>query len=179
AGLFEQNSFDFILADYLVGEIDCFTPSAQFPVLSNIHRWLRPGGELLIVDTEPLAKGSNSENSPAQELMFWGQMIPVLARRWDEKPRDYSSQLVSSWLDAIGFDEIRIAESKRELDASWAESTYQAFIRQLALLDDEGMREAIKRRLDAVMTTIKRIQHLHRRPIIQDNYSIRASKSPE
>ena len=50
--LFAANSFDLILADYLMEEIDTFAPLGICDVLGNFHRYLRLGGEVIIVNPE-------------------------------------------------------------------------------------------------------------------------------
>jgi len=50
--LFPANSFDFILADYLVEEVDGFAPLGICEVLHNLYKYLRKGGELVIINQE-------------------------------------------------------------------------------------------------------------------------------
>ena len=53
--LFPSNSFDFILADYLIEEIDGFAPLGIFEVLLNLYSYLKEDGELLILNPEAYA----------------------------------------------------------------------------------------------------------------------------
>ena len=50
--LFTANSFDFILADSLMEEIDTFAPLGICDVLGNFYRYLRCDGEMIIVNPE-------------------------------------------------------------------------------------------------------------------------------
>lgn len=51
--LFPSNTFDFVLADYLIEEVDGFAPQGIYEVLCNLYIYLRKEGELVIVNPEP------------------------------------------------------------------------------------------------------------------------------
>ena len=53
--LFPANSFDFIFAHYLIEEVDGFAPLGICEVLQNLRKFLREGGELVIVNPEAYA----------------------------------------------------------------------------------------------------------------------------
>eukprot|EP00525_Craspedostauros_australis_P001528 CAMPEP_0198133258 /NCGR_PEP_ID=MMETSP1442-20131203/59472_1 /TAXON_ID= /ORGANISM="Craspedostauros australis, Strain CCMP3328" /LENGTH=310 /DNA_ID=CAMNT_0043794371 /DNA_START=671 /DNA_END=1603 /DNA_ORIENTATION=- len=50
----KPESFDVILADYLIGAMDGFSPYQQDLMLPKLVRYLKPGGRLYIVGLEPL-----------------------------------------------------------------------------------------------------------------------------
>ncbi|MBN2208096.1 MAG: hypothetical protein JW759_02205 [Candidatus Coatesbacteria bacterium] len=175
SGLFPPDSFDFTLADYLIGEIDCFAPSMHFLVLSNIHSWLRPGGELVIVDIEP-AQDESETLSAVRELMFWAQTANMLARRWRERPRDYPSRLVLIWLRAIGFAGVRTDYYERRLDVGDADSIHRMALERLSGLRNDSLREGLKRELDTALAEIDRLPPSQRNSMTQTNYVIRALK---
>jgi len=50
--LFPSNTFDFILAHYLIEEVDGFAPLGICEVVHNLYKYLRKGGELVIVNPE-------------------------------------------------------------------------------------------------------------------------------
>ena len=173
-GLFPPDSFDFVLADYLIGEIDCFAPSMQFPILANIFSWLRPGGELVIVDIEPPAGNEVGVPSLMHELVFWAQMTNVLARRWKDRPRDYKGELVSAWLKALGFADVRTVYYERRLDIGYADDIYKMAVERLSGLRNDSLREGVKRELDVALSAISEIPASQWADMTQTNYTIRA-----
>ncbi|HUT04172.1 MAG TPA: class I SAM-dependent methyltransferase [bacterium] len=176
SGLSPPDSFDFALADYLIGEIDCFAPSMQFPILANIYNWLRPGGELLIVDIEPPAVNKVGVLSLMQEFVFWAQMTSVLARRWKDRPRDYKAELVSTWLKGIGFADIRTDYYERRLDVEYADGIHKMAVERLSGLRNESIREGLRHQLDAALSAIRDLPASRWINMTQTNYSIRAVK---
>lgn len=57
---FPEESFDTILADYLIGAMDGFSPYQQEDMIPKLAKLLRPGGKLYIVGLQPIpdqAKG--------------------------------------------------------------------------------------------------------------------------
>lgn len=50
----EQESYDTILADYLIGAMDGFSPYYQDQMIPKLCRYLKPGGNLYIVGLEPI-----------------------------------------------------------------------------------------------------------------------------
>ena len=59
--------FDVILADYLIGAMDGFSPYAQDCMLDKLTRYLEPGGRLYIVGLQPLP--DTVPNDPAATLI--------------------------------------------------------------------------------------------------------------
>ena len=51
---FYENEFDVIIADYLIGAMDGFSPYAQDMMIPKLARLLRPGGRLYIVGLQPV-----------------------------------------------------------------------------------------------------------------------------
>jgi hypothetical protein len=50
----EEESYDTILADYLIGAMDGFSPYHQDQMIDKLVRYLKPGGRLYIVGLEPI-----------------------------------------------------------------------------------------------------------------------------
>jgi hypothetical protein len=50
----EEAAFDVILADYLIGAMDGFSPYTQDQMLTKLCRYLKPGGRLYLVGLQPL-----------------------------------------------------------------------------------------------------------------------------
>ena len=124
--LFAAKSFDFILADYLIEEIDTFAPLGICGVLSNFYRYLRCGGEVIIVNPEAripfrpdfelnstlgvqgnaeLKKRSHQDLIDAVYLLLSTAltlkfMFPLTFNR-------YPSQWIGTWLTNVGFKELK------------------------------------------------------------------------
>lgn len=52
--LSDDDKFDVILADYLIGAMDGFSPYMQDAMLGKLCRYLKPGGRLYLVGLQPL-----------------------------------------------------------------------------------------------------------------------------
>ncbi|KAG7369629.1 hypothetical protein IV203_027375 [Nitzschia inconspicua] len=50
----KKNSYDTILADYLIGAMDGFSPYKQDLMIGKLLQYLKPGGRLYIVGLEPI-----------------------------------------------------------------------------------------------------------------------------
>lgn len=175
--LFKPEYFDFVLADHLIGEIDCFTPSMHVVVLSNILYWLRPGAELLVADTEPLNGSEGPALRLSDNLMFWGQMVGVLAGHWKEKPRDYPSELVTLWLDEIGFLDITVSFYQRSFfSRTEAEKRHQVALERLERVQNENIRRGLRGELDRALAQIREIPDAEWPKVTRTHYVINARK---
>jgi SAM-dependent methyltransferase len=175
SGIFAPGSFDFVLADYLIGEVDCFTPSMLVPILQNIFSWLCPGGELLTVDMEPI-EDEEGPLSLANNLQFWYQMVNLLAKHWKAKPMDYPSKLVSLWLKRAGFTNIKVAHYRRTLEKQDSEDRYQKAIERLKKLPNRHLRKGLKAELHEAISRIGSLGDSQWSGITRSNYVIRAVK---
>ncbi len=131
--LFSDNSFDFILADQLLGEL---AVSKVMPTLENFYRWLSPGGKVFIADREFYQKPeiqyeyvsmgetkgnanlSVRSNQDIVELIGLFLAIPKEIILFDGKERnfDYPSLWISLWLGHVGYK--KIAQSFFESEIS-------------------------------------------------------------
>ncbi|MBN1594041.1 MAG: class I SAM-dependent methyltransferase [Candidatus Coatesbacteria bacterium] len=175
--LFQRGSFDFILADYLIGEIDCFSPSAQFPILRNLYAWLSPGAGLLIIDIEPTPGRAPGGAATLADLQYWGQAANLLSRQWRTLPRDYEGSLVASWLEAIGFQTVRIDHCERILEPKDAKELHERALRCISELANENLRVGLKHEVDETLARIDREQKSGLLDLTQINYIIRAAKT--
>ncbi len=175
--LFKPEYFDFVLADHLIGEIDCFTPSLHVVVLSNILHWLRPGGELLVADTEPLTGAEGAAVRFGDNLMFWTQMVNVLAGHWKEKPRDYPSELVSLWLNEMGFVDITVSFYQRSFfSRTEAGKRHQAALERLERVQNENIRRGVREELDRALAQIRETPDAEWPKLSRTHYVINARK---
>eukprot|EP00522_Entomoneis_paludosa_P018332 CAMPEP_0172453752 /NCGR_PEP_ID=MMETSP1065-20121228/10938_1 /TAXON_ID=265537 /ORGANISM="Amphiprora paludosa, Strain CCMP125" /LENGTH=286 /DNA_ID=CAMNT_0013205959 /DNA_START=144 /DNA_END=1004 /DNA_ORIENTATION=- len=63
----EEEQFDVILADYLIGAMDGFSPYAQDQMIPKLARLLKPGGKLFIVGLQPIP--DRTPNDPDANLI--------------------------------------------------------------------------------------------------------------
>lgn len=56
-----NNKYDTILADYLIGAMDGFSPYQQDLMLSKLSKYLKPGGRMFIVGLEPIPDSAPDE----------------------------------------------------------------------------------------------------------------------
>ena len=59
---FQEGIFDVILADYLIGAMDGFSPYTQDLIVPKLAKLLRPGGRLYIVGLQPIPDQVNVNN---------------------------------------------------------------------------------------------------------------------
>ncbi len=76
--------------------------------------------------------------------MFWAQMTNVLAKCWRDRPRDYAGELVSLWLKAIGFADVRTDYYERRLDIGYADDINNMAVERLSELPNESLREGLR-----------------------------------
>lgn len=62
----EPESYDVVLADYLIGAMDGFSPYKQDLIFPKLARFLKPGGRLYIVGLQPLP---DSDPDPAKNII--------------------------------------------------------------------------------------------------------------
>ncbi|CAE8693670.1 unnamed protein product, partial [Polarella glacialis] len=125
--LLEGRSFDVVLADYLLGSVDHFSPHFQVGLLQRLQKLVRPGGRLALIGKEP---EDLRATDPTSQLVLDAEAVRdavfVLGRQrpYREMPR----QWVSEQLETLGFQleksqifprRLTVEKVRRNLD--WAE----------------------------------------------------------
>lgn len=124
--LFAENSFDCILADHLMEEIDTFAPLRICDVLGNFHRYLRLGGEVIIVNPEAnipfrpdfelnsalgIEGNAQLEKRDHQDLIDAVYLLLstafTLKFMFPSTFNRYPSQWIGTWLINAGFKELK------------------------------------------------------------------------
>jgi hypothetical protein len=110
----EQESFDTILADYLIGAMDGFSPYYQDQMIFKLCKFLKPGGSLYIVGLEPIPDSVEPRDAPGNIICKVRQVRDaciLLAghRCYREYPLDWVQRHIESLEKQIG---IKLAESK-------------------------------------------------------------------
>lgn len=59
----EEQSFDTILADYLIGAMDGFSPYKQDQMIPLLAKYLKPGGRLYIVGLQPIPDSTGDKDA--------------------------------------------------------------------------------------------------------------------
>jgi len=99
--------FDTILADYLIGSVDGFSPYAQDIILRKLKQHLNPGGRLYVIGMYPIPDHAQGEAEIITEVRRVRDACILLA---GHRPyREYPSEWVIRHLEAIG---LRVFKSK-------------------------------------------------------------------
>jgi SAM-dependent methyltransferase len=124
--LFNEGSFDFILADYLVGEL---AVDKVLRVFKNLFKFLKPEGQVLLVDREfcpgfvprfrylsmGKIKGSTElEKRSDRDLVEVANLFLTIPRELlllseTERSFDFPSYWVSLWLEDVGFQVLEVS----------------------------------------------------------------------
>jgi SAM-dependent methyltransferase len=120
SSLFAASSFDYILADYLLGELSV---EKVLPTLYNFYSWLKPEGKLIVVDREfyktqvadleiismgKIIGKNNLEQFSNREIVGLPRVIMSVAKYFltlnqGQRSFDYPSEWVDLWLQRVGF----------------------------------------------------------------------------
>jgi SAM-dependent methyltransferase len=196
ADLFPSNSFDFILAHYLIQSVDGFAPLGVYEVLCSLYKYLRQEGELAIVEPDAYAPfrpeyeltstyeflgdaqlGKRSNRELIDTLLFL-VMIPVSLRLLSPSTEGrYPSKWIYNWLTNVGFIELEkfSFDIKMYVDK---EFTHRAeFTRQMILkMCPPKLRDGLLEKLEEVVSEYKRRRVAKDDFFLQRHYAIRARK---
>jgi SAM-dependent methyltransferase len=150
-GCLQEEAFDFILADYLISGLQW---GKQGQVISNLHRWLRPGGQLLIVDVEP-PDHTVEERWVASALLFWSRFVTVYNSEVVVEPTYYPQESVLSWLAAVGFCDLRVQQYDKPFDRHWALRCYERAVTLLPQIENEALRYGVQRELNVLKARVE------------------------
>jgi SAM-dependent methyltransferase len=193
--LFVEESFDFMLADYLIGELHA---SKIDMVLQNLFTALKPNGEILFVDREPyfgmipsvqyLSTGHikadpQLRQRPDRDLIDVVNMFMWIPRMLTTllpsiRTADYSSKWVCQWLKAAGFKHLETScfdqpsTVKREFEQrlGWAQE-------RIYRLPNRELCEGLLQELNKVVGEYTRRGIAKDENFFRTHYVIRARKS--
>ena len=174
--LFPANSFDFIFAHYLIEEVDGFAPLGICEVLQNLHKFLREGEELVIVNPEEYApfrpgyeltstigirgdaqleKRSDRDLIDALYLLlFTPATLMLLSNLTGGR---YPSRWICNWLTDAGFKELEthFFDIKVSVDEEFTQKS--TFARQIiSTMCTPKLREGLLEKLEEVVSEYKR-----------------------
>lgn len=150
--LLRGRTFDLVIADYLLGAVDGFTPYTQ----DQLFERLRPhvGGRLYVVGLEPWP--DRDDDPDAQAFIDLCKLRDAAFLVSGVRPyREYPEAWVARTLDRSGFRvaeraRFPIAHSDRSIDKEWGNAT-----RSVAGLADRALSAAIVGRADALRARLK------------------------
>jgi SAM-dependent methyltransferase len=194
--LFPANSFDFIFAHYLIEEVDGFAPLGICEVLHNLHKFLREGGELVIVNPEAyvpfrpeykltstigiqgdaqLEKRSKRDLIDALYiLLFTPATLMLLSNLTGGR---YPSKWICNWLTDAGFKELEthFFDTKVYVDKDFTQRS--TFARQIiSTMCAPKLREGLLEILEGVVSEYKRRNVTEDDFFLQRHYVICAKK---
>jgi SAM-dependent methyltransferase len=190
------DSFDFILAHYLIQSVDGFTPLKVCEVLRNLHSYLRKGGELVVIEPEPhvpfrpeyeitsmyevrgdaeLEKRSNRDLIDV--LYFLVTTATRLTLLNTAIEGNYPSEWIYNWLNSVGFTILEKCHFgiKMYVDKEFTQRT--AFARNiLSKMDASKLRDGLLEKLEMVVSEFRRRNVPEDDLFLHRHYVIRAQK---
>lgn len=155
----KDDTFDLATAHFL---LNVTTPFNGTTILREIHRVLRRGGKLVIVDYAPFDEATSSTSWIHQEIWRLKNALAVLltGRPYYKYPGDW---LVRQ-LEAIGFQSVEYKELWR--DVPWDEELLEAhaeiILKDLKRLEHEqkspGLSTGFKKRLEELLQASKGVE---------------------
>jgi hypothetical protein len=110
--------YDTILADYLIGAMDGFSPYAQDQMIDKLAKRLKPGGRLYIVGLQPLPDSEGPPDSPQNiicEVRKVRDACILLAgdRCYREYPLDWIERQINATLTQTDKTTLELLHSKK------------------------------------------------------------------
>lgn len=147
-GLLEGETFDVVLADYLLGAVEGFGPYFQ----NDLFRRLRPlvGGTLYVTGLDPYVVG-DAPTPAARLVREIGRMRDVCLLLADETPyREYPAEWTTARLEEAGF---RITSARRFANRyrpRWIDNQLNMGLRRLSKIADRTLADSLVGRIEAL-----------------------------
>lgn len=144
-GLLQSEQFDTVLADYLVGAVEGFSPYFQQRLFRRLR--LLVGGRLYVVGLDPYVVGD--ARTPAGELVqAIGRLRDACLLHAGETPyREFPAEWVVDSLRQSGF---KVAAAERfaiRYKQGWIDGQLNMAAQRLARIEDRGLASALNRRI--------------------------------
>jgi len=139
-------TYDTVLADYLVGAMDGFSPYTQDLIFGKLKSLLKPGGRLYIIGLEPIPDSTSGiANIICKVRQVRDACILLAGHRCY---REYPKVWVERQLDLAGFKRI----SSEEFPILYSHQTIERQInvgrRKIPFFATEGLKQEMKTALD-------------------------------
>ena len=194
--LFLSDSFDFILAHYLVQSVDGFAPLGAREVLNSLCKYLRQGGELVIVEPEAHAPfrpeyeltstyeirgdaqlGKRSNRELIDALLFLAMTSVSLKLLSPSTGGRYPSKWIYNWLTDVGFTELERYSFDIRMYVDREFTQRSAFTREMILREcDPKLRDGLLEKLEEVASEYRHRAVTEDDFFLQRHYIIRARK---
>ncbi len=192
-----SNSFDFILAHYLIQSVDGFAPLKAFEVLHNLYNYLQRGGELVIIEPEPHAQfRPEYEITSAYEIRGDAELekrsnrdlIDILYFLVTTATRltllnttiegHYPSEWVYNWLFNMGFTKLKKCTFDIKVYVKKEFIQRAAFVRDIIsrMRYFPEIRDGLLKKLEEVVLTFERRNVTEDDLFLHSHYAIRARK---
>ncbi len=193
-GLFPENSFDLILADYLLGELEVGKVNDTF---RNLLKWLKPDGKLFLVDREfydeykPVkdyismgevkgeAELSKRPDKDIAELASLFLNTPINISLLTNKQRnfDYPSEWVLMWLEKTGFEKIKITLFESEVNIKKEFSQRMEWAKQrIEKLENVEMKSGLLKEMEKLISELESRNISDDKTFLRKQYFIEAEK---
>jgi len=192
-----SDSFDFILAHYLIQSVDGFAPLGVYKVLCSLHSYLRKGGELVIIEPEPLVPfrpayeilstyeirgDAELEKRSSRHLMDVVYFLVTTATRLTllntATEGHYPSEWVYNWLTGLGFTELRKSHFDIKVYVDKEFTQRAAFARDIiSKMNSSKLRDGLLEKLEEVILAFKRRNVTKDDFFLHRHYAIRAGKN--
>jgi len=194
--LFPSDSFDFILAHYLIQSVDRFSPLGVYEVLCSLYKYLRQEGELVIVEPEAYAPfrpeyeltstyevlgdaqlGKRSNRELIDTILFLVMIPDSLKLLIPSTGGRYPSKWICNWLTSVGFTELEecFFDIKTYVDREFTQRA--AFTRQMIMRTyTPKLRDVLLEKLEEVVSEYKSRRVSKDDFFLQRHYVIRARR---
>lgn len=148
--LLKGERFDTVLADYLLGAVEGFSPYFQ----NDLFARLRPlvGKQLYVVGLDPYVVGEAPDEASKMTRAI-GRLRDVCLLLADEGPyREYPAEWTVAALERSGF---RVTSARRFANRyreRWVNSQLDMGLRRLPKISDQALAEALGGRIEALRT---------------------------
>ncbi len=147
-GLLRGQRFDTVLADYLLGAVEGFSPYFQ----GDLFARLRPlvGRRLYVVGLDPYVVGEASDEAAAM-VRAVGRLRDTCLLLADETPyREYPAEWTVASLERSGFRVLSARRFANRYRERWVNSQLDMALRRLPKIPDAGLAAALDGRIEAL-----------------------------
>ncbi|MFC3076627.1 class I SAM-dependent methyltransferase [Phenylobacterium terrae] len=141
-------SFDAVLADYLVGAVEAFAPYFQQALFDRLARLVRGRLYLIGVDPYVVAEPDTASGRLVWEIGRFRDACLLLAG--DRPYREYPAEWVLAQLDRAGFAVIEARRFPIRYKAAFVDSQIDMALMRLPALPDPALAEALRARGEAL-----------------------------
>ena len=191
-----SDSFDFILAHYLIQSVDGFAPLGVYKVLHSLHNYLRKRGELVIIEPEPhvpfrpdyeilstyeIRGDAELEKRSSRHLIDVLYFLVTTATKLTlldtATEGHYPSEWIHNWLASLGFTELRKSHFDIKVYVDKEFTQRAAFARDImSKMNSSKLRDGLLEKLEEVISAFKRRNVTKEDFFLYRHYAIRAGK---